>query len=235
MRAVATGVCGVLVALLAGCSVAPARTALPDGFHPEGEGHVVEGRTVRSGRTPVRFGPYATVDVNGWSLPTRWTVGGRHLGFGKESARYGFTLEEAGVAGVAGAQAHCSVAQWLLQLRGTVDGDDVSVTTPVPPDAPVLYCDVGPSALTLWSRGSDIIGAYALAGGEVRIESLRALDGVPVRMGVPVGYRFARDGHDLMVVDLLAPGRVWFAQGLDAGTRRELAVAASALLMLPQG
>lgn len=218
--------------LMTACGIVnTARVALPDGFAIEGEGLAVKGRAVRHGRTPVRFGSFATTEMSGWSFPIGHRMGGPPVAVGNERLRFGFTMTESGEPI---GQMQCGAERWFLEFLGTIDGVEVGAQMPVGPEHPALSCDAGGMPLVLWNDGHDLVGQYALPGGRVEIDSLRQVErGISVKFGPPVGLRFHRDGRDLMVLDRMSPGRVWFAQGVDQPTRRQLASAAAAMMVIP--
>lgn len=219
------------IALLAGCAINTTRLVLPTGFAAQDEGFPVKGMAMRHGRTPVSFGPYATTAMQGWTFPIGQQYGGPPVAVSREQLRYGFTMTDAGEQT---GQVSCAVERWFLELLGTIDGAQVGAGFPMDPDAPALSCSMDSLPLVFWMDGHDIVGHYTVPGGRIDIDSLRQVDrGLTLRFGMPVGLRFHRDGRDVMVVDRLAPGRVWFARDLDAATRRQLSMAAAVALLLP--
>jgi hypothetical protein len=220
---------------LSGCSITPAKLAMPDEFVADGPGYPVDGHSVRYAGKPVAFGPYRTDQMQGSGLPSTWTLGGPlfGLGVGKETRRYGFTLLASDRPAI---EMRCLSAEWFISLRR----DRFSSQIPTSLEKPAVGCDVNPvgsnaatTALRLWMRGNDVFGTFAGRGGiEYRIESSRRLEGVGFDMGEQTGYWLKRDGRIVAVIDVVDEGRVLFATGLDEGEREELAAVASALLML---
>lgn len=224
--------CMACFGLIAGCGIVnTARVKLPDGFAADGEGHTVKGRAIRHGRTPVRFGTYATTSMTGWTFPIGHRYGGAPVAVGTERLRFGFTMTESG--NTIG-QMQCDAEEWFIELLGTIDGFEIGKKVPIGPEYPALSCDAGGMLLVLWNDGHDLVGQYTLPSGRVDIDSLRDVDrGFDVAFGPPAGLRFHRDGRDLMVLDRMSPGRVWFAQDLDPESRHQLAAAAAAMMVIP--
>jgi hypothetical protein len=225
----------MLMSTLCSCAIQTAKIEMPTDFIADGSGYPVDGHNVRYAGKPVAFGPYRTAEVKGSGLPTTWTLSGPlfGLGVGKESRRYSFAFIAPDEPEMI---VRCESSEWFVSLRS----DRFAAQIPKSYDKPALGCDVmvtveaaDPAAMRLWSRGNDIYGTLRSASDvEYRIESIRRIEGVRIKMGGSTGYRFSRDGQTVAVVDVIDKGSVHFASGLSPAERARLAAAASALLML---
>ncbi len=220
--------------LLSACRITPALSELPDDLPAGTEAWAVNGHQMRYPGAKVGFGPYHTPVAQGSGGANRWALSGRHLGFGKESRRFGFQLEREAtpVLGVG-----CGSSLWFLRLKaGQVHADIGDLR-----DIPALVCDIWPSdaaadaaplgALTLWHKGWDIVGNLDAPDGRIDIASTRRIDGVSMPMGTPVAYRLSRGGRLLAHVDVLGAGTVRIVPGVSAQDSDWIAAAATALLM----
>jgi len=224
----------LLVSALPACRITPALSSLPDDLPAATEEWRVTGHDVRYAGAPVTFGPYSTATVSGSGLSSRWALTGEHLGFGRESSRFGFQLERERTP-VLGAG--CGSSLDFIRLQA----GNAHVDIGNPRDAPALECSIWPAGgnpasapageLLLWQKGWDIVGTLRGPFGQVDIVSTRRLEGVPMPMGVPVTYRFTREGRLVAHVDVLDAGAMHLVPGLTESDRDWLAVAATALLM----
>lgn len=224
----------LLVVSLSACRITPALSSLPSDLPAGTEEWAVTGHSLRYAGAPVTFGPYYTPVVKGSGLASRWTLSGRHVGFGRESRNFGFQLERDRTP-VLGAGCGSRLDFIRLQRGGTsVEIGDMR-------DVPALACDIWPAsaaagampagALTLWYKGADIIGTLDAPGGRIDIVSTRGIEGVPMAMGAPVAYRFMSEGRLLAHVDVLNAGAVRMVAGTSDAERDWIAAAATALLM----
>lgn len=215
----------------AGC--APARMRVDPAVASATEAWAVTGANPRRWNAPVAFGPYRSGPVHdagtiGWSFELLG-VGG----IAKSRRPYAWTLD--GPGGAIEAECHERAFEAWAAAAGGVRVDAQGAA-----GAPALACafrpgaGAGGAAWTLSVRAAGgVAGGWVgeLRGGGAEayaVRSTHALEGSPLPLGTPAGWRFERAGAAVALVEVVNAGRVWLPRG-DAAP--PLAAASVALLL----
>lgn len=222
------GIAAVLV-LLVGC--VPAQMRMPDGFAATSTAFAVSGHSPRRFNEPVRFGPYAALEMREGST-FAWAIPLGSADVGRTSKPYAYTLVSTGKPPV---EVQCHVRAWTAGHGAPSSRTTVDLTALA---GPLLACglrfdDGAPQALEVARSGSRFEGRLRSPWGrEYAVRGINGYADTPITSPEPTGYEIIADGAPLAVVDVLNGGRVHLDSALTEEQRVYFAAAAAALLLL---
>jgi hypothetical protein len=213
-------VLGIILILACACQTAQMQVAPSLASAPA---MAVEGANPRRWNTPIRFGPWSTLEAREgltWQFAHRLLASDAH--FATQPYRFALT------AGDQPLQGECITRALLLSSHGyAVD--------PTLGQMPALACgfratEEGTLRLRATSRNTEE-GEVAFAGTTWEVRSVHRLAGSRVRTGDPMGYEVTDRERVLAAVETINHGRVWISPTLEEEDRGKVALVATALLM----
>ena len=219
------------VGLLVGTGCTTMRMKPPADLTAASDEFAVTGRSAFGGMLADEsfvLGPYRVAEVDrDWTHANRHGAGEDEVGYQSTDSRtgFGFRFSE----GEEALPAQCSQSTHESGYNFGKSALSSSATDLL------CTCGVGEAAsrLELGTARKGPAGRVTLARGTYEVHAVHEVDGA-WNVSAPAGYRVGKPGEPLGGVEVLRPGRVWLAKGLDAGERRQLACLLAGLMLFQE-